>query len=403
MSSSKKRSSYHHIGSKGPDCEDEDNEEAKKASESELDEAAAVQKLLLARMNASVEGAQPCQDLPEGIWMEWLWHSDPLQECHMEVMLNRMHLLGLLIARYRASRQRHLGSSNASLAQILACQQQRLLWLFEGPVSRYTLRQLADTLQNLLLQWNRHSVMDAVPAERIRGAVDALFHRFGTLASGTGHANAQNSAFDDPASIEKCPDDDKRVMLNRICIRRLLNCFLVLYRHMHCWEAKEQPEDVAETDCGIKLHHILAASDDFSRLSMHWDLMPAARLNYVHDFRGLFNCISQVVYFHNPQYERRKQERKDVDAVSKGSGQIEMIQLLPCYMQLHPDILVEHEDTCIFAPSHHEKQKWAWLIMGRKIYLCSPWDEGEQARQIFFHPNAAVLLHLFREKTGFTQ
>lgn len=47
-------------------------------------------------------------------------------------------------------------------------------------------------------------------------------------------------------------------------------------------------------DCGIRLHHIVAASDDFSRLSMHWDLMPAAKLNYIHDFSGFFNCISQA-------------------------------------------------------------------------------------------------------------
>lgn len=108
----------------------------------------------------------------------------------------------------------------------------------------------------------------------------------------------------------------------------------------------------------------------------------------------------QVVYFHNPQYERRRQERKNVDAVSTGKGNIEMVQLVPCYMQLHPDILVEHEDTCIFDPnSQIKKDKWAWLIMGRVVYLCSPWDEEEQARTIYYHPNAAVLLKMYRKRT----
>ena len=79
---------------------------------------------------------------------------------------------------------------------------------------------------------------------------------------------------------------------------------------MYLWEAKE-PADAgaaaAVQDLGIKIHHIVAASDDFSKLSMHWDLIPAAKLNYVHDFRGYFNCISQVIYFHNQEYERRPQ------------------------------------------------------------------------------------------------
>jgi hypothetical protein len=93
------------------------------------------------------------------------------------------------------------------------------------------------------------------------------------------------------------------------CIRRFVNVFLAFHRHMHMWNHREQVE-AQPFDCGIKLHHILAASDDFSKLSMHWDLMPAARLNYIHDFRGYFNCISQVVYFHDQEYERRPQVRK---------------------------------------------------------------------------------------------
>lgn len=111
----------------------------------------------------------------------------------------------------------------------------------------------------------------------------------------------------------------------------------------------------------------------------------------------------QVVYFHNPQYERRRQERKNVDAVSKGTGGIEMVQVVPCYMQLHPDILVEHEETSIFSPDCLAKDRWAWLIMGRVVYLCSPWNREEGGRSIYHHPNAAVLLHLYRKRTGMTE
>ena len=93
-----------------------------------------------------------------------------------------------------------------------------------------------------------------------------------------------------------------------------------------------------------------------------------------------------------------------MDAVSKGTNnKVEMVQLVPCYMQLHPEILVEHEDTSIFSPSceHSAKEKWAWLILGRTVYLCSPWDEEEQARSIYFHRNTATLVKMYRRRTGF--
>ena len=85
------------------------------------------------------------------------------------------------------------------------------------------------------------------------------------------------------------------VQLNRACLRRFVNVFFALYRAMYLWEVREQAGPApGDFDCGIRLHHVVAASDDHTRLSMYWDLMPAAKLNYVHDFSGFFNCISQV-------------------------------------------------------------------------------------------------------------
>lgn len=272
---------------------DEENFSEKGEEEKQEDR---VQTMLLSRLNDVVERGLGEEMLPDSLWIEWLWQSAPMQECSMDLMMNRMHLLGLLVARYRATRQRN---SNTTLAHILQQQGQKggnhnnRLWLFDGPVSRYTLRQLTDSLQNLQIQWNRWALF-SVP--KMQDAIDALLHRFGVLASGSGSSSMLNSPYDDPGSIEKCSGDESKVVLTRICIRRLVGTFLVLYRHMHCWEAKEVvEEDCEDTDCGVKMHHILAASDDFSRLSMQWDLMPGAMLNYVHDFRGLFNCVSQVL------------------------------------------------------------------------------------------------------------
>lgn len=37
--------------------------------------------------------------MPESVWEQWLWHEDPMEESHIDLLLNRMQLLGLLIAR----------------------------------------------------------------------------------------------------------------------------------------------------------------------------------------------------------------------------------------------------------------------------------------------------------------
>ena len=98
---------------------------------------------------------------------------------------------------------------------------------------------------------------------------------------------------------QKDPNSEM-VRMNRACIRRFVNVFFAFYRMLHLWDAKEDVDQLYSGmqgfDCGIRLHHIVAASDDFSRLSMHWDLMPAAKLNYMQDFSGFFNCISQVFF-----------------------------------------------------------------------------------------------------------
>lgn len=239
----------------------------------------------------------------------------------------------------------------------------------------------------------------------------------------------------------KPSDGPTTVRLNKICIRRFVNVFLSFYRFLHLWEVKEDVSAVLDSssssmnsehssgegfDCGIRIHHIVAASDDFSRLSMHWDLMPAAKLNYVHDFKGYFNCISQVVYFHDPDYERRAQERKRVADVSRGMTEpadhdvggratehpqtnaqekITPVQIIPPLMQLYPDIEVHHADDA--GPSLFQRAgaeaKYAWLFAGRTLYLVAPSLRGsvqgvpspESARILYASNHVAPLLSLY--------
>lgn len=81
-----------------------------------------------------------------------------------------------------------------------------------------------------------------------------------------------------------------------------------------------------------------------------------------------------MVYFHNPEYERRAQERRRVADVARGvvegaeEGQISALQIVPPLLQLYPEVEVAHADeACLRDCSRH-----VWLFAGRTLYLVAP-------------------------------
>lgn len=95
-----------------------------------------------------------------------------------------------------------------------------------------------------------------------------------------------------PLKTEKDPHHP-----GRICIRRFLNLFLVLYRHVHLAERCIRVERSGLHDMlDINTHHAVAGSDDFDSMSMNWDLVPGAKINYMHDFPGDLWCLREMRY-----------------------------------------------------------------------------------------------------------
>lgn len=365
---------------------------------------------------------------------------------------------------YSSSSNRNSAASNSQDHVSKEQSRRSRLCLFDNvPVKNLTLRQLRDSVQNLQMHWVQLCVAESMQPEAME-AVDALLHRFGVLASQVSnvlrtcacvfvpfrntHLHWQAwplSMMDDQGSIEQADGSSSSnsngnadVKMNRICIRRFVNVFLGMHRHMHMWNQKQSVEGIQQVnntsaafDCCIKLHHILAASDDFSKLSMHWDLMPAAKLNYVHDFRGYFNCISQVAYFHDPGYERRPQERKRVHEISRGivlagegddgnggttttatttaATQLPAVQIIPPIMQLYPEVEVEHADDSSNIVARAYGKKWTWVFAGRTVYLVAPpahSDMGSQDEEsiyhvrIMHHKDIAPLLQIYLRETS---
>ena len=310
--------------------------------------------LTMAQLNAQLEATG---ELPPETWRQWLWQTNPEEELSPLVLLNKSHLLGLLLCRQRAMREE--SQSTAASPQ----HNDDRMRLMVKPPAEMTLTELGDTLANVLIEWPRflsRLTQNPHAEENTRAVValvDGCFARLGALARQPGTAESLN----DVRSTEDAPAGGVRI--TRPALRRMLSSFLVLYRHIDAHRrAVRVPAE--PFDCGLKKHHMEASTDDFHLLCMFLQLPAAARLTYKLDFPGMYNHISQVVYFHNAQYERSP--RIPLAQTAEGDP----AQVLPAIMQLHPDIPLHHEEDDIDLSAR--TGKWLWWVVSGRVYLVGP-------------------------------
>jgi len=274
-------------------------------------------------------------DPPASVWNDWLWGSDLAEPVTVDCLLNRSHLLGLLVARYRASREPQLMDVCVSIPNMI---------YVNSRVSSLTARQLQDIVQDLQLHWKDY--IETVDSGALLELVDALMTRFG-------HLNLHSSVYDDVAMRDSAHADRMSVL----CIRRFVTVFCILYRHLdllHRWLSPEGAGSVEE----IQDFHVQASMEEFYKHTMHADLPPAARLLYRQDFSGFYHCVSQAVYFHFPSYERRMQ--LELTEIRIGDNQVHTLAPL---MEMYPEINLCYEDE---TPV---RDKWNWFLACGRVYL----------------------------------
>ena len=87
----------------------------------------------------------------------------------------------------------------------------------------------------------------------------------------------------------------------------------------------------------FKIHHVESSLDFFNHLQQVICLAPGMRLVYRTNFAGMYNDISQVVYFHHPKFAKQPQlEMIDILQFS--------LNTLPLLTQVFPHIHVYYED-----------------------------------------------------------
>ena len=135
----------------------------------------------------------------------------------------------------------------------------------------------------------------------VLGLVESCARRLGQICMGAWTSECLN----DPCDTR--PSEQDLLELTHSALRRMLNSLLMLYRHIFlCLKALPPPPRNCQNqgEHGITKFHWEASSDDYNVLCMHMALPVGARLNYRHDFPGMYSNVSQAVYYHNPDYRR---------------------------------------------------------------------------------------------------
>jgi hypothetical protein len=335
---------------------------------------------LLAAYNVMKEtGELPCE-----IWDEWLWKTDPEEPFASDVLLNRCQLLGFLICLSKGMEEQDYSTGIAGLDS-----QQRLT-LMEKPVGSMTLRELKDTVQNLQIEWPAFlQRLQANPCaqanlDAVLQLIDQCVGRFGQLCLSV----YGEEALDDLGSIEAVSGTESGLRVTLACIRRTVCTFLVLYRHLHLLSVcKTVPGQWC--DPGITKYHVEASNDEFNLLCMHLTLPVAAKLNYKHDFPGMFNHVSQVVFFHNSEYQRKP--RAALEALSTAGVE----HVLPALMQLYPSIKVRYEEDFVdlSESARIQDNEWFWMVVAGRVYLVDP------KRKVWYSSDVTSLLGVYLAQT----
>jgi hypothetical protein len=294
--------------------------------------------------------SDPDAPLPSSVWDEWIWESDLHERLTPTMMLHRGHLLGILIARYRA---RHYPEAmRLRLSQLYPT-------IVHGHVmvEDLSLRQLRDTAEDVQMHWPLYT-RDWEAASQV---VDAVTARLGYLLNLPPSIAARSPLLaDDPASLD--PEHPGRLSVP--ALRRFTSLLCILYRHLSlaslAADEADDPELAPAPHPGVENHHLQAGMDDFYCHSMLADLPPAARIIYKQDFQGMYHCVTQVVFMHFPNYERRRQLSLE-ELQANDAPPFHALSLLA---QLQPDARIVYEDEAL------NPNGWSWVLLsGGVVYI----------------------------------
>ena len=322
------------------------------------------------------------------VWERWLWDCDcnapPMEQCYD---LNEMHGLGLLVC---LGEHAHPPPTYAQRLNAETVGGPAVVHLHaQTPVCRLSLRELLDQIECLQLHWG--PTLNAWGPARARAVLRALMARMGEIAHHTYPVGGD--VLDDMQHVTPLPDTKLGVMARK-SLRQALCVLLVLCRVCAIVERAEPApvSDVRRTVIdALRAHHMEASIDTFNALQQMMYLAPGQRLAYRTHFAGMYNCVSQVIFYHHPRYARQAQRPLAEVANSP-------MHMLPLITQLLPEFGLVYEDDSVvpgLTRASTPPTGWRWLVCCGAIMLL----ECETSR-VWRASDLSVLVAFLMERTG---
>ena len=339
----------------------------------------------------SAMGRQELLEVNPDMWNNWLWFVDAREELNSHVLLNEFHLTGLVLCRMSAMQLRmHPEAQNLCCCTFedMHVYTATLLGSFSLDQKKYanlSMREVKNHLQQT--QMHIYDMCDT-SVKNTKIHVAALFTRLGQLL--LYNLTEVAEMYDDinelqPEISNKVSNTGQSRIFTESSVRWYMNIFYILFRNLHLFE-KAKKSNACSNLAVLQIFHVEATLDVFYEQTMRWDLPPGAVLCYQHEFVGMFNSISQVLYYNYPEYERRKQ----LPWKLVSSGDHAIYSLAPL-LSLYPDVELVHEDAPLnCVPGNEEVSdlvtNWRLLLLPGFLYLLSPTGE------VFHHKNVCELL-----------
>ena len=298
-----------------------------------------------------------CPIIPDTLRDHWLWSLNLKEEVSANRMLNEAHLTALVLCRVAGLSQPAIEGSPTDLFGNEAVVQERY--------QDMSMCRLHDSVEHA--QMHMHQL---ISNPNYREHLDRLFARLGQLLLPL--PETPDIMFDDIDSLEVAQDGSTTHVMSSTTIRWFFNVFVILYRHIEMRRVA-QPPLVVGPRLELKSYHIEAATDTFYIYTQHYDLPPAATLQYACDFGQMLNSVTQITFFYFPDYVRRTQLTDE--EVSSGDN---AVYTLAAALAMLPDVTVIHEDDAFSAPpgvvGHpaHTKAGFRIILGAGTVMLLSP-------------------------------
>ena len=308
---------------------------------------------MLAKWNQQLETEGRLSDATaRDLDARWVWRVDPMARFQADIMLNESQLTGLLLARHAA----------AVLCDSAAAGAAPRLTLMDTEVSAMRLSQLHHTVSNLTIEWAEY-VERGHPIAPVRSLLDQCFARFGALCLAPG----TEDTLDDPLWTQPAAEGGSQLTFK--AMRWFLSAFVVLRRHIALLETSVFPPPDAPIAAPVFHRPQLEASmDEFYLHQMHLRLPAGAKTQYMHDFPEMYSHVSQVAFFHKPDYERSaRASLEDINA--RRAAPVDVLSLAN---QLFPAVPVRFEEDLLPHPPGEDGDEWYWLLVAGRIYLVPP-------------------------------